>query len=183
MRHAGGYARSGLPAEQSAGPTGPPRALPSPVSVPFAVQCSPRTESPSPAPVGHLLPALGITDYGALTRRGFCGSASKGPLELFVDGTPMTLARWPDASQSDVIVDAEQAGAAADEARFEQLLQRRAGSVKQRDDARARRVLAEARVSAASDRSAAAAAVSWIILACTANSMSKWERCPRRLAS
>ena len=71
-----------------------------------------RLDPPAQAKVMEAsLPALGITDYGALTRRGFCGSASKGPLELFVDGTPMTLARWPDASQSDVIVDAEQAGA------------------------------------------------------------------------
>jgi hypothetical protein len=47
------------------------------------------------------LPAQGVTSYGALTRRGFCGAAAKGPLELVVGGVPMTLARWPDASQND----------------------------------------------------------------------------------
>ena len=52
--------------------------------------------------------------------------------------------------------DAELEAARTDEARFEQLLQNRAGSVKQRDDARARRELAEARVRAAADRLAAA---------------------------
>jgi len=51
------------------------------------------------------------------------------------------------------------AAAKADEVRFEQLLQNKAGSAKQRDDAVARRELAEARLKAASDRVAAAAAV------------------------
>jgi HlyD family secretion protein len=54
--------------------------------------------------------------------------------------------------------DAELDAAKRDEARFEQLLQARAGTGKQRDDAVARRELAEARVRAASDRSDAAAA-------------------------
>lgn len=53
----------------------------------------------------------------------------------------------------------ERAAARADEARFDQLLQKRAGSEKQRDDARARRELADARVKAASDRRTAAEAV------------------------
>lgn len=53
----------------------------------------------------------------------------------------------------------ERNAAAADEARFEQLLQKRAGSEKQRDDARSRREVAEARVRAATDRLAASRAV------------------------
>ena len=54
--------------------------------------------------------------------------------------------------------EAELTAARADEARFEQLLRNRAGSQKQRDDAVARRELAEARVKAAADRAAAAVA-------------------------
>jgi HlyD family secretion protein len=54
--------------------------------------------------------------------------------------------------------EAELASARTDEARFEQLVEKRAGSAKQRDDAAARRRLAEARVRAAADRAAAAAA-------------------------
>jgi HlyD family secretion protein len=52
----------------------------------------------------------------------------------------------------------ERDAARSDEARFDQLLAARAGSVKQRDDARARRELAEARVRAAGDRVASATA-------------------------
>ena len=52
----------------------------------------------------------------------------------------------------------ELSAAEADAARFEQLLQNRAGSAKQRDDAVARRDLAAARVTAAADRVAAAEA-------------------------
>ncbi len=56
--------------------------------------------------------------------------------------------------------EAELAAAKNDEARFEQLLISRAGTQKQRDDAVARRELAEARVKAAADRvSVASAAV------------------------
>lgn len=55
-------------------------------------------------------------------------------------------------------VAAELEAARADEARFEQLLSSRAGSVKQRDDAVTRRELAEARLRAASDRLDAARA-------------------------
>jgi hypothetical protein len=47
------------------------------------------------------LKAHGITDYGTLLKRGFCGS-NDAALELFIDGAPMTLARWPDASQNDI---------------------------------------------------------------------------------
>jgi HlyD family secretion protein len=50
----------------------------------------------------------------------------------------------------------EREASRTDEARFEQLLAARAGSVKQRDDARARREMADARVQAARDRLASA---------------------------
>ncbi len=55
-------------------------------------------------------------------------------------------------------VEAEVNAAKTDEARFEQLLRARAGTEKQRDDAKARRELAEARLKAAADRAAAATA-------------------------
>lgn len=57
------------------------------------------------------LPSLGVTDYGALVRRGFCGEAGTGPLEVYVDGAPMTLARWPDAADNDLPADLEHAAA------------------------------------------------------------------------
>ncbi|MCC6798151.1 MAG: right-handed parallel beta-helix repeat-containing protein [Candidatus Hydrogenedentes bacterium] len=41
------------------------------------------------------LKALGITDYGTLKRRGFGRPTEPAALELFFDGQPMTLARWP----------------------------------------------------------------------------------------
>jgi hypothetical protein len=57
-----------------------------------------------PAARGNLmqidLPAHGITDFGTLTRRGF-NLSGHAALELFIDGAPQTLARWPDASPSD----------------------------------------------------------------------------------
>jgi HlyD family secretion protein len=54
--------------------------------------------------------------------------------------------------------EAELNAAKIDETRYEQLVQKRAGTVKQRDDAVARRELTEARLRAATDRVAAAAA-------------------------
>jgi HlyD family secretion protein len=54
--------------------------------------------------------------------------------------------------------EAEVNAAKTDEARFDQLLRARAGTVKQRDDAKARRELAEARLKAAGDRANAASA-------------------------
>lgn len=54
--------------------------------------------------------------------------------------------------------EAEVTAARADEARFDQLLRNRAGSQKQRDDAVARRELAEARLKATADRVRAATA-------------------------
>lgn len=41
------------------------------------------------------LKARGITDYGALAVRGFGQPASPPTLELYVNGQPQTLARWP----------------------------------------------------------------------------------------
>ncbi len=43
-----------------------------------------------------------VTDFGTLVRRGFCGSASESAPELFVDGIPMVLARWPDRDEDEV---------------------------------------------------------------------------------
>lgn len=54
--------------------------------------------------------------------------------------------------------EAEVSSARADEARFQQLLDNKAGSAKQRDDAVARRELADARLRAAADRLSAASA-------------------------
>ncbi len=47
------------------------------------------------------LPAHGITDYGALARRGFSTGNVTAPLELFADGAPMELARWPNRGHTD----------------------------------------------------------------------------------
>jgi hypothetical protein len=44
------------------------------------------------------LPALGITDYGTYHPRGHGGGSNVAALELFVNGRPMTPARWPNAS-------------------------------------------------------------------------------------
>ncbi|MBI2431477.1 MAG: right-handed parallel beta-helix repeat-containing protein, partial [Candidatus Hydrogenedentes bacterium] len=41
------------------------------------------------------LKALGITEYGTLKPRGFGRGGQPMALELFFDGNPMTLARWP----------------------------------------------------------------------------------------
>jgi hypothetical protein len=57
------------------------------------------------------LPDQGISDYGDLVRRGFCAWVGQGPLELFVDGTAMTLARWPDAADNNLPTDLETADA------------------------------------------------------------------------
>jgi len=71
-----------------------------------------RLDPPAQAAVLQVsLSSVGVSDVGALVRRGFCGAASKGPAELFVDGQAMTLARWPDKSQNDVATGLETAGA------------------------------------------------------------------------
>lgn len=49
------------------------------------------------------LSAAGVTDLGQLQVRGFCRSGVRSGLELFVDGEPMRLGRWPDADQNDVV--------------------------------------------------------------------------------
>ncbi len=41
------------------------------------------------------LKALRITEYGVLSRRGFVGSPTPPPMEVFFNGKPLTLARWP----------------------------------------------------------------------------------------
>jgi HlyD family secretion protein len=63
------------------------------------------------------------------------------------------------AARSDQrVAEADLAAARVDEARFEQLVRERAGTTKQRDDAVARREVADARVTAAADRVAVAEA-------------------------
>ncbi len=68
-----------------------------------------------PAARGHVLQAdlkaLGITDYGQITPRGFTKPVTPAGLELFFADAPMTLARWPNAGQW-----AHIAGAAGDQA-------------------------------------------------------------------
>lgn len=50
------------------------------------------------------LSAAGVTDFGALQTRGFCSYGVHAPLEVFVDGAPMRLGRWPDLDENDVVV-------------------------------------------------------------------------------
>jgi hypothetical protein len=45
------------------------------------------------------LPEHGITNFGALRSRGFGRSTTPAHLELFFDGQPMTLARWPNTGE------------------------------------------------------------------------------------
>jgi hypothetical protein len=67
-----------------------------------------------PAARGHVLQAAlkaqDITDYGSLMRRGFGQPVRPGAMELFFDGRPMTLARWPNDDQFATI-----SGTAADQ--------------------------------------------------------------------
>ncbi|MHB1034597.1 MAG: right-handed parallel beta-helix repeat-containing protein [Pirellulales bacterium] len=60
-----------------------------PAARPHVVQCD--------------LRAQGISDFGAMASRGFGRSAVTAHCELFYDGTPMTLARWPNEGQSETI--------------------------------------------------------------------------------
>ncbi len=50
------------------------------------------------------LKAQGITDYGTLTQRGFASSTGSA-MELFIESEPMTLARWPDRDESNLLQD------------------------------------------------------------------------------
>ena len=45
------------------------------------------------------LRAQGVTDFGALTSRGFSRPTAPAHLELFFNDQPMTVAQWPDAGQ------------------------------------------------------------------------------------
>jgi len=56
------------------------------------------------------LGAIGLRDFPGLSRRGFVGSSEPAPMELFVDGAPMVLARWPDSGQWARISEAPEAG-------------------------------------------------------------------------
>ena len=113
---------------------------------------------------GDLLVTLSTTDTDLATDRAMAERAqADAQLRLLRAGS-----RPEDISQAEAQVaaasadrraaESELAAAKTDEARYEQLVQKRAGTVKQRDDAVARRELAEARVRAAADRAAAASA-------------------------
>ncbi len=113
---------------------------------------------------GDLLVTLSTTDTDLATDRAMAERAqADAQLRLLRAGS-----RPEDISQAEAQVaaasadrraaESELAAAKTDEARYEQLVQKRAGTVKQRDDAVARRELAEARVRAAADREAAASA-------------------------
>lgn len=49
------------------------------------------------------LKALGITDYGEMTRRGFGPGIHRAGLELFFQDRPMTLARWPNEGWTTIV--------------------------------------------------------------------------------
>ena len=55
---------------------------------------------------GHImtidLKALGITDYGQLSARGFGRAIQPSGLELYFNGEPMTLARWPNTGWAEI---------------------------------------------------------------------------------
>jgi len=48
------------------------------------------------------LKAIGISDYGELGPRGFRRYYIPAPLELFIDGRPMQVARWPNAGEKHI---------------------------------------------------------------------------------
>jgi len=113
---------------------------------------------------GAVLVTLATTDVDLAIRRARAERASAdAQLRLVRAGSRDEDIRQADAQRAAAVAegraaDAELAAARLDEARFEQLLQSRAGSQKQRDDAVARRELAEARVRGAADRVLAAMA-------------------------
>ncbi len=61
------------------------------------------------------LKALGITDFGEMRSRGFGRPTTPSHCELFYDGRPMTLARWPNEGQWERIAGWPDAGAAKNE--------------------------------------------------------------------
>jgi HlyD family secretion protein len=114
---------------------------------------------------GDLLVQLATTDVDLALRRAQAERAqAEAQLRLLQAG-----ARPEDVAQAEAQVAAAEAdrraaetereAARSDEARFQQLLDRRAGSEKQRDDSRTRQQVATARLAAANDRIRAAEAV------------------------
>jgi len=73
---------------------------------------------PEPAR-GHVvqvgLASLGVTDFGRMSSRGFGRPLSPAHCELFFDGRPMTLARWPNEGEWERIAGYPDAGARKDE--------------------------------------------------------------------
>lgn len=61
------------------------------------------------------LRALGITDFGEMKSRGFSRPATAAHCELFFDGRPMTLARWPNEGQWEKIAGFPEATGSGDE--------------------------------------------------------------------
>jgi hypothetical protein len=61
------------------------------------------------------LKALGITDFGQMRSRGFGRPVTPSHCELFFNGRPMTLARWPNEGQWERIAGYPDAGATKDE--------------------------------------------------------------------
>lgn len=48
------------------------------------------------------LKSHGITDYGTIKKRGFGGPSNNAALELFIDGLPMEIARWPNGDWAQI---------------------------------------------------------------------------------
>jgi membrane fusion protein YbhG len=115
-------------------------------------------------PSGQVVATIETTETDlALGRARAERAQAQAQLRLLLAGTRAEDVRQAEAQVAVAVADeraanAELSAAKLDEVRFEQLVQKRAGSVKQRDDAVARRELAEARVRAAADRVAAATA-------------------------
>ncbi len=113
---------------------------------------------------GQVLATVATTDIDLVIRQaGADRDQALARLRLLQAGTRREDIRQAEAqvaaAESDRLAAASELSAAkSDEARFQQLLQARAGSAKQYDDAAARREQAEARVKAAADKAAAARA-------------------------
>jgi HlyD family secretion protein len=113
---------------------------------------------------GAVVATIATTDVDlALARIRAERAQAMAQLDLLLSGSRPEDVRQAEAQAAAAAADrkaaeAEVSSARADEARFEQLLASKAGSVKQRDDAVARRELAEARLRAATDRVSAASA-------------------------